>query len=398
MTPHRKLLAACIKSREAYDMVGLSGESAGFTGALEPLWGATVRYYESDSQAKRADVDILASYATTGELHGKHAKQRLDLLAELDALDVSVANVAAALREASLERAGHELAQAVVAGRDETEIREKLDAYQQLFESVPGGGEDPDQDWYGLIAKRADPEARWACGIDGLDETLGGGVLPGHNITIFARPEAGKTALAISMACGFARSGKKVLYIGNEDPIEDLRLRAVTNLVGKPAHILLTNPEKAERLAVERGADKLIMRELCPGTGAEMERLVRAHKPGVLIVDQLRNIRVKGDNFTQQLDKAAQLVRALGKKYKMVTVSVTQAGDSARDKVILDDGDIDSSNTGIPGAADVLIGMGVDDNLRMAGQRCLSFCKNKVSARHDQVNVFLDEAISKIRS
>jgi hypothetical protein len=29
-----------------------------------------------------------------------------------------------------------------------------------------------------------------------------------------------------------------------------------------------------------------------------------------------------------------------------------EAGDSARDKVILDDGDIDNSNTGIPAAAD----------------------------------------------
>ena len=398
MTPHRKLLAAALKSREAYDMVGLSGESAGFAGSLEPIWEAVTRYYESDAAAKRADADIVLTYATTGLHHNKKVQAIHELIKELDGLDVSVANVSAAMREASLERAGHELAQAIVASRPDDEVREKLDGYTQIFESVPGGGEDVEQDWYGMIAKRADPAMRWPITPSALSDVLGGGVLPGHNITIFARPEAGKTALAITMACGFARRGKKVLYIGNEDPIEDLRVRALTNLVGKPASVLLSNPEKAERLAVERGAANLIMRELCPGTGAELERLVRVHKPDVLVVDQLRNLRVKGDNFTQQLDKAAQLVRALGKRYNCVTISVTQAGDSARDKSVLDDGDIDSSNTGIPGAADVLIGMGVDDGLRLAGQRCLSLCKNKVSARHDQIIVTLDEATSRIRS
>lgn len=398
MTPHRKLLAAAMRSREAYDMVSLSGESAGFTGHLEPIWTALVRYYEADAGAKRADADLVTSFANADSNNNKHIKARTELVAELNALEISVVNVSAALREASMERAGHELAQAIVSRKPDDEVREKLEAYEQLFEAVPGGAEDTATDWYGLIAKRADPSTRWAIRPKALTEVLGGGVLPGHNITIFARPEVGKTAIAINMAVGFACDGRKVLYIGNEDPIEDLRVRALTNFVGKPASVLLTNPDKAERVAIEKGAGNLIMRELCPGTSGELERLVRAHKPDVLVVDQLRNIRVKGDNFTQQLDKAAQLVRALGKRYHCVTISLTQAGDSARDKVILDDGDIDSSNTGIPGAADVLIGMGVDDNLRLAGQRCLTLCKNKVSAKHDSINVYLDESTSRIRS
>ena len=398
MSPHRKLLAAALKSRDAYDIVSLSGESEGFSGHLGPIWEAAVRYYEADSSAKRADPEIILSYATSGETHNKHVKARTELLEELNQLEFSLPNVTASLREASLERAGHQLAQALVGRESDEIVRERLEAYEQLFEAVPGGGEDVADDWRGLISSRVDPEKRLRVIPEALNDVLGGGVLPGHNITIFARPEVGKSALAITLACGFARSGIKVLYIGNEDPIEDLRVRAMTNLIGKPASTLLTNPEKAEMVALERGAANLIMREMCPGTGAELERMVRAHKPQVLIVDQLRNIRVKGDNFTQQLDKAAQLVRALGKRYKMVTVSVTQAGDSARDKAILDDGDIDSSNTGIPGAADVLIGMGVDDALRVAGQRCLTLCKNKVSSRHDSITVSLDEATSRVRS
>ena len=37
-----------------------------------------------------------------------------------------------------------------------------------------------------------------------LNKELGGGVLPGHHIILFARPEQGKTAAAITMAVGFA--------------------------------------------------------------------------------------------------------------------------------------------------------------------------------------------------
>jgi hypothetical protein len=66
---------------------------------------------------------------------------------------------------------------------------------------------------------------------------------------------------------------------------------------------------------------------------------------------------------------------------------VTQAGDSARGKAVLDDGDIDSSNTGIPGAADVLIGIGMTEQLESAGLRMLSLCKNKASFVHGHFTV-----------
>jgi len=117
----------------------------------------------------------------------------------------------------------------------------------------------------------------------------------------------------------------------------------------------------------------------------------------VLLVDQLRNITsAKSDNYTQLLDKNAQAVRALGKKYDLVTISVTQAGDSASGRAILGMGDVDSSNTGIPGAADVMIGVGVTEALDRSGQRMLSLPKNKLGA-HSQVLVSFDPYRSKMK-
>lgn len=362
------------------------------------MWQAVAEWYTNDAQASRVDSELLAEQVATRANGPKHAKSARELVRELAAQDVSVANVAEYVRAAGLERLGHELAAKLVSGRaDREEILAKLEEYRGLHESGSGAGEVEDE-WRGLIQRRVDPAKKWRVTPKALNDVLGGGVLPGHNITIFARPEAGKTALAITMACGFARRGKRVLYVGNEESVDDLRVRAMCNLLTVSAAELMADPAARENEAIAKGASNLFFRELSPGTIVELERLVRALKPHVLVVDQLRNLRVKSDNFTQQLDKAAQAIRALGKRYGLVTLSVTQAGDSARNKPVLDDGDIDSSNTGIPGAADVLIGMGVNDGLKSVGQRVLSLCKNKVSARHEHFTVYLDEPFSKVRS
>jgi hypothetical protein len=81
-----------------------------------------------------------------------------------------------------------------------------------------------------------------------------------------------------------------------------------------------------------------------------------------------------------------------------VCVSVTQAGDSASDKSVLDLGDVDYSNTGIPGQADVMIGIGANKNQRDAGEIVISLPKNKVSGRHEYFACYTDPSLSKIIS
>jgi len=131
----------------------------------------------------------------------------------------------------------------------------------------------------------------------------------------------------------------------------------------------------------------------------ELSALVKRYQPKVLIVDQMRNLRIaKTDNYTQGLDHIAQGLRALAKQNDIVTIGITQAGDSASGRPVLEMGDVDSSNTGIPGAADVLIGLGVTDTLRNAGQRVLSISKNKISGRHGYFTVNIDEQTSRIFS
>ena len=388
-------MAAALKSRAAYEAVAASGEAEVLPDELVVVWQAVRQFYELDKTAACADPSIVAQYATDGLANPKHREAVERIVKKLANEPVSAANVQEMLRLVARSRVQDKLTQAL-ATRQPSEIVEPLiDEWRAL--SAPVDAEDAATDWRTVVARRVDQTGRIKIAPRSLNQYLGGGLMPGHNVTLFARPEAGKTALALTIGVSIAKRGHRVLYIINEDALADLAVRAVTNCQNVTTDDVRNDPPMHVNAALARGLGNLILRETSPGSIREIEGLVRQHKPEVLIVDQIRNLRIaKVDNYTQGLDHNAQGLRALAKRYGLVTIATTQAGDSARNKLVLDDGDIDSSNTGIPGAADVLIGMGVNDTLRAAGQRMLSVCKNKVSGLHGHFTVRINEPISKV--
>lgn len=392
----RKLVAAAMQSREAYSAVATSDVPESLDEVLAPVWKAVVGYYERDPGALYVDVDVLV-----GSIAGRNPKKvaaTQALCQELANDPVSTENVRHMIFAQQREARGMALAAAIAGDKPQEEIEEALEAYESVLGGAEEDADDEGPGWAGVLSSRIDQSKRMPVSPRVLNQYIGGGVCPGHNITIFGRPESGKTALALTMACGFARRGKRVLYIGNEDPVQDLMVRAITNLTNATADEVAQDPEAYERKALEAGARHMVFRATAPGTIREIEALIKKHNPDVLFVDQLRNLSSgKSDNFTQLLDKNAQAVRALGKKYGLVTISVTQAGDSASGRPVLDMGDVDSSNTGIPGAADLMIGVGVTDALDRAGQRMLSLCKNKLGVVRQSQVVQLDPFRSKMK-
>ena len=102
------------------------------------------------------------------------------------------------------------------------------------------------------------------------------------------------------------------------------------------------------------------------------------------------------ESRTQALEKAATEARNLARRRNIPVVSVTQAGDSASGRAILDRGDIDSSNVGIPGQADLMIGIGATGEMENQNMRTLSFPKNKLSGKHTPISVAIDPLLSKV--
>lgn len=231
-----------------------------------------------------------------------------------------------------------------------------------------------------------------------LNDRLGGGLKKGNHVVAFGRPEAGKSAFAINAACGFARQGFKGIYFINEDRVEDILLRCVSNLTGIQKFELSDRCVEATDLAHENGYGNIICISASPGTLDQIERLVDRYTPDWMVIDQLRNVQIKEDNRVVQLEKAATGIRNIAKMYNVATVSVTQAGDSASGKAILDMSDIDSSKTGIPAQADLMVGIGVTDELEMQGKRYLSLPKNKLGGRHESFPVNIDILLSRYTS
>jgi hypothetical protein len=170
----------------------------------------------------------------------------------------------------------------------------------------------------------------------------------------------------------------------------------MSRLTGMTKYEIRENPKQAENLLNQRNWHLFTLVSLSPGTFSQIHRLVERTNPKIVILDQLRNISVDSENRTQALEKAATYARNLAKRYGVLVVSVTQAADSASRKTILDRGDVDSSNVGIPGQCDLMIGIGADPAMEDQGLRVLSFPKNKLSGRHTPIPCQFNYALSKV--
>lgn len=400
--PEKRLLASCIRSRPAHDRVVAHIQGDEITEQGKLILAHVQRYYDRDPKADHVDGDLLLSSICRELPNPKHHGVFKEILTAIGETEVSPENIVADYLAVKRERVGNKLATMLAAGRPPDEVSPVVERYQELLQADTLGEDEPHVIKGLAVADIVAARTR-AGGLirvfpRALTERLDGGLLRGHHMVVFARPEVGKTLFLVNAIYGFLQQNLRVLYVGNEDPIEDIVLRVVSRLAEMTRHEVVDDPETADRVARENGYNNLVLASLTPGSPREIEGLVREHKPDVLMIDQLRNLLVGEDNFTRQLERSAQAVRAIGKRHGALVISVTQAGDSASGKSILDMGDVDSSNTGIPAQADVMVGIGMSRDDELQGRRVLSLSKNKPGANHDSFPVRVDLSRSKVLS
>jgi archaellum biogenesis ATPase FlaH len=319
-------------------------------------------------------------------------------------MDVSGVNIVNEVKDQHAHSLGLEIASKLATGRADAKTLDLIQKYTDIKGSIvtSGNGSQVGEEEFSsvtpssLLASHFSRDNLIELWPRPLNDLVEGGAKPGHHILVFAPTEMGKTLMVINMVAGFLKNSHKVLYCGNEDPAADILMRMMSRLTGMTKYEIQDSPGKAEQLLGQRNWDLFTLVSLSPGTFGQIHKLVEKYRPKVVVLDQLRNISVDSENRTQALEKAATYARNLAKRYGVLVVSVAQAGDSASRKTVLDRGDVDSSNVGIPGQCDLMIGIGADASMEEKGLRMLSFPKNKLSGRHTPIPVQFNYLLSKV--
>ena len=402
----QKVLASVLHSRPSFEKIARYLEASDFSAAGNLILESVREYYTTDPSCVKVDPLVLAERIKRALPNEKQSDAILAILRSLKP-EISSENVAQDYLELKRQGAGDKLAAAIGARRSPADIAILAERYNELRTAAELDLEPEEvieDDWAKLIAGELNEETKIKLLPGKLNALLGGGVRRGDCVVLFGRPNSGKSLFCINAASGFINQGLKVLWIENEDRGNKTKLRFGRRLIGLSDSQLKADPEAAAAEIEQRGAGRFIYASLTPGTLVEIESLVRTHKPDVFIVNQIRNISMKAESFTRQLDLAAQKCRSLGKKYSALSILVTQAhapangaDGYAKDKPVLYMEDVDSSRTGLAASADVMIGYGTSHQLREDRMACLNVCKSKYGPEEHfycKVNIEIDKLIS----
>lgn len=387
----KKILEAALQDRSASSVIQELVSLDSVSDYVRHILTNVYEFYETDQEATSVDRELLKELLTQ-----KYPSKHKELEIIIDELGTtSPSNVLKEIANLKKQDLSRELATELLSNTDSTKA---MDLWAELTSPLLTHIEeakDATQGLEELLQEVVNDDNRIIIYPKSLDSRLESGARHGNHIVVFARPNMGKTAFVINLIRGLLRDGRRVLYFMNEEPASQVLKRLVQRITNNP-HDVIKGALKKAIAESEELLRNLYIKELTPGTFKEIYSMTNVIKPDVVIIDQLRNIRTREDNRVIALEHMAMEARALGKTHNCLVVSVTQAGDSARNKLVLDDGDIDFSNTGIPATADLIVGIGANQEYINSGKRMITIVKNKLGSDHSSFPVQIDVGLSKI--
>jgi KaiC/GvpD/RAD55 family RecA-like ATPase len=400
MSEHR-LLSASIKDRGAWETIKDTVDESIWSPEGGIIWNLVGEYYSLDKSCKHADPTILCERAERQVVSNKISEIVVQGIKSLVELDVSAANVAAEAVSLKAHILGNKIQAKLSSPKPSPqEVKELMNEWISVHDKGENAGILGEflsgTSASELVARTFTHEGLIKLYPKALNDAIDGGIRGGHHVLVFAPTEMGKTLFTINLCYGFLRQNLRVLYVGNEDPAADIQMRMMSRLTGMSKYEIIDNPIVCDDLLSKRNWGKFIFANFSPGTFGGIHKAIDEYGPQVLVLDQLRNINVSSENRTQALEKAATEARNTAKKYGIPCISVTQAADSASGKKVLDRGDVDGSNVGIPAQIDLMIGLGADGEMEATNMRMISLVKNKLSGRHTPIPIEIDPLHSRV--
>lgn len=398
------LLKASMESRDAAMLILEYINQKEYSREFVIIINKIKEYYQRDADVKSVNREIFTSLMGEAITNAKHLERFTTLVDQALLMDTSVTNLTKLIIDSKKHEVGLRLS-AALANKEDDKATALMEDYKKLdevttLEELEGSGVEvlTHEDAERLLEYELSGEGKLKLYPLALNERLMGRASGGHSIIFYARPEMGKSAFCVTAAGGFARQDIPGIVAINEDRTEDTYIRLVSNLTGLTYREILMDPSRATRLARKRGLGNVTFISVTPGTPRQLHSYVEKLKAQWIIIDQVRNLDVKETNKVIQLEKAAQAQRAIAKTHGVLAIGTTQAGDSAEGKRILTMGDVDFSNTGIPAACDVLIGMGANEEDLQHGTRHMNLPKNKIGAIHEAFPLRLNAPLSRLQS
>lgn len=399
----QRIIAASIKSRSAYEKIKDHIDRKIIPTYAEFVLDLVNDYYKTDSEAKTVDIEYIRD-RIKNDIDGA-GKQNVytEFANQCNSLEVSAINVAVLLLDYKRKEKAAKLAQIVLNPTSDSAAQlEAVDRYRELLEGLDTGGTDSDDSevLHGVSINDINAAVLSEKGKIKLispefTKQIGGGALPGHHIGIIARPESGKTAFVLTAIRSLVKQKLQGIYFGNEDPLRSIVERFQGCLTGMTRLQRLSDPKAAQEVLEAQGYNYARFIGITPGSADQIEYYIKKYNAVWAVTDQLRNLKTAAENRVNQLETISTSLRNVGKRNNCLMISVTQAGDSASNKAVLEMGDCDSSNTGIPAQLDVMVGIGLTDSLEEQGCRMISFSKNKLSGMHTHFCMKLDKQQSK---
>ena len=244
------------------------------------------------------------------------------------------------------------------------------------------------------------PEGGLYWRLSSLNRSLGP-LRKGDNGFVFARPEAGKTTLALSESTFMAgQADGPCIYFNNEQPGELMYYRACQAFLGISAETFFKYKKKAiekfrTQLPEFRIYDSAYMQR------KDVERICRTYHPALLVFDQLPKVKgFSDDRHDLEMGAVFQWARELAKEYGPV-MGLCQAGGTAEGKKYLTMDDVANSKTAMQAEADWILGVGKSHQEGLESIRHFSISKNKLlgdkntdpKERHGKMDVKINPAI-----
>jgi replicative DNA helicase len=275
-------------------------------------------------------------------------------------------------------------------------IKNYVDEIENEVEEIEGSVTDNIEE----LIKELDEDTQYSFGDIPDLRRLVKGVGKGNLVIIFARPETGKTAFWVSLVAnrnGFASQGAKVHALVNEEPAIRTQMRLISCWTG------MTKEEitKDVSLATEKWKDIKSNVKIVDTVNWDLDQIdayCDAHKPDIVIVDQLDKIGVRG-TFARTDEKLRAIytgAREVAKRHDCCIIAISQASAEAQGRAELTFDMMENSRTGKAAEADLIIGIGqqnVVDSEAVLRTLCVS--KNKITGWHGRIDCEINPLLSR---